>query len=206
MSKPQTKAELFEFYSETLKPLYAAIQSENVLPPEVQFEIHAALDHLSREYVFGEDEKAAIEKAYSHFKRACLDVFKLKVKDAIDHYRELKKLDLSVLDNGKFEGSMRRLIHEIKDEARKARCQEGDTRGDDDEAIQAFELWEPVYAKCVKFEKEFYQHPDLDWATKKTGWFSWRSLIIGAVFGAVVSWFITRGLDSLFPAAGAFRP
>jgi len=202
MSKPQTKAELFEFYSETLKPLYAAIQSENVLPPEVQFEIHAALDHLSREYVFGENEKAVIEKAYSHFKRACLDVFKLKVKDAIDYYRELKKLDLSVLDNGKFEGEMRRLIHEIKDEAREARCKEGDTRGDDDEAIKAFELWEPVYAKCVKFEKEFYQHPELDWARKKAAWFSWRSIGLGALVGGVIGWIIGRMMDSLFPPSG----
>ncbi|MGF1679104.1 MAG: hypothetical protein ACFCUX_07920 [Candidatus Methylacidiphilales bacterium] len=201
MAKPKTKAELFLFYSNTLKPLYAAIQSENELPPEVLFEIHAALDHLSREYTYGEAEDEVVEKAYSHFKRACLDVFKLTVKRTIDHYNELARLDLSVLDNGQFEAEMRSLISKIKDGARKARCNEGvPNQGATNDS--AFDLWEPVYTQCDEFDMKFYRHQQLDWARKKMSWFSWRSLVVGALLGGVISWGISRGLDWLFPATG----
>ena len=71
---PTTFADLFKFYHEHVKILYSSVQVENVMPVELLFELNAALDHVSRHWCYGESEKEAVEKAYSHLKRCCLDV------------------------------------------------------------------------------------------------------------------------------------
>lgn len=76
MRQPKTFVELFEFYQSKVKLFYSAVQAENELPTEILFEINAAFDHVSRYHVYGQSEEEVVAKAYSHLKRACLDVFK----------------------------------------------------------------------------------------------------------------------------------
>jgi hypothetical protein len=167
MSSPRTYKELFEFYRDTVKPLYSEIQLTNTLPTEILFEINAAFDHLSRAWTYGETEPAVVEKAYSHLKRSVLDIFKIVLRTSIAQYEELTKTDISIIDNGKFEVELRKLHHEIKASARAARSGEGDTRSDDAAAVAAFDLWAPVYEKCKRLEREFYESEKWLWAKQR---------------------------------------
>jgi hypothetical protein len=130
---PNNLSELFAFYDERVKPLYSAIQSSNILPTETLFELNAAFDHLSRHWVsrFNEPEAEVIAKVYSHLKRSCLDIFKLKLKETLDLYRELLKIDLSLIDNGAFEKKLKQLVNEIKCGAQVARNNEARIKGSD---------------------------------------------------------------------------
>jgi hypothetical protein len=192
-SRPKTTAELYAFYFEKVKPLYAAVQNQNKLPNEVLFEIHAAFDHLARIHIleFGESEADCVDKAFSHLKRACLDIFKLKTKETLDKFNELKKIDTSVLDNGEYDRNVRALIHKIKLGSEKARCFEGKYKSipGDLRSSEAFDLWEPVLADCAEFEQKFYLHPNLEWAKRRdflltfTRIFLW---IVGTALGTAV--------------------
>jgi hypothetical protein len=166
--KPTNEEELFAFYDQYVKVLYSGIQSENKLPDETLFEINAAFDHFSRIWVYRENKTKAIEKVFAHLKRSCLDIFKITVKRTIVQYEnELKKIDISLIDGGRFEHDLRALIQKIKIGARKARQSEGIPDTDDAE-VTCFDLWEPVYDDCVLFNEKFYNHKDIEWAKKKT--------------------------------------
>ena len=164
--KPKTLKELFDFYQEWVKLLYSAIQTDNVLPQEVLFELNAALDHISRHWIYEEEEETSIEKAYSHLKRSCLDIFKLKAKETFDQWKELRRTHIELIDNGEFKRKAIQTISEIKRQAKEARHMEGDRR-DDKKVIQAFDLWAPVYLKCVEFERDFYLNEHIEWARRK---------------------------------------
>ena len=191
-AKPRTVKELFDFYYAFVKPLYSRVEAENVLPIETLFEINAALDHLSRHWFYGDNEEEAVEKAYSHLKRSCLDIFKLEVKGTVDRYKELQLIDTSIIDNGDLNREMVPLFNEIRAGAASARENEGDARSDDHaQMIVAFDLWTPVYTKCIQFRKRFYLHPRLDWAKRKGFWkrvkeFVW-AFVIGFVSGVCSS-------------------
>jgi hypothetical protein len=182
---PKNIGELFKFYDDYVKLLYGSIEAQNKLPFEVLFEINAAFDHLSRHWTYMETEQAAVEKAYSHLKRCCLDIFKLRAKKANEQYEELKKLDLSYLDNGEYEKNLIKLYYKIEAGAKEARRQEGDSRYDDEHEVGAFERWEPVYQNAVTLEKEFYLHPKLEWLKRKnmtTKWIlNWKAFIVSIV-------------------------
>lgn len=105
--KPKTFPELFQFYDDFVKILYAAIEAENELPQETLFEINAAFDHLSRHWISSQSEEHVVDKAYSHLKRSCLDIFKLFLRDTIDKHGRLTTLDTSIIDNGEFERERR---------------------------------------------------------------------------------------------------
>ena len=138
--KPQTIEDLFKFYHEYVKLLYSSIQADGKLPDETLFELNAALDHISRFWVYGEPESEVVHKAYSHFKRSCLDIFKLKVKDNAIHFSELRELDTSFLDNGDFDGKLIAARHKIKKNSIEARRLEGKIIHDDDFGEKAFAL------------------------------------------------------------------
>jgi hypothetical protein len=163
--KPQTFSELFDFYHSYLKPLYAEVQTENVLPQELLFEMNAGLDHIARCWTYQESEEHVVAKAYSHFKRGCLDVFKIRLVTCVDQRKELAKIDVSAIDNGQFHKKMNTLFAQIKKEATKARREEG--RLDTSDSIPAFELWESVFIKCIEFEESFYQCPHVNWAKSR---------------------------------------
>jgi hypothetical protein len=164
-AEPVKIDDLFRFYHDYVKLLYAAIQAENALPTEVLFELNAAFDHLSRFWIYGETEGKVVDKAFSHLKRSCLDIFKLKVKETIKRYNEILSLHIDLIDNGDFERKLRDLVRKIKDKATHARKEEG--KPDADDSIPCFEPWEEVYDMCIQFEKDFYNHPSIEWADRK---------------------------------------
>jgi hypothetical protein len=108
-AEPKTIEELFRFYNDYVKVLYALVQTENMLPNETLFEINAALDHLSRKWIYQDSEAHVVDKAYGHLKRSCLDIFKLQVAEARVQYEELRKLDTSAIDNGEFDKKLHSL-------------------------------------------------------------------------------------------------
>lgn len=165
--KPKTFNELFLFYHEYAKLLYSETQADNNLPIEMLFEFAAALDHISRRYIIDESEEYVVDKAYSHFKRACLDAFKLRLKKTNDQYNELRNIDTGVIDNGEFDKKLILLISKIRQLAKKARHQEGISQDNEDNVDGCFELWEPVYNMCLDLEKDFYENPNVLWAKKR---------------------------------------
>jgi hypothetical protein len=189
-SEPTTLPELFKFYHEYVKLLYASVSSGGILPQETLFELNAALDHISRYWVYKELEGEAVKKAYSHLKRSCLDVFKIKVNNANDQFKYLRTIDTSVLDNGEFDRNLIALHHEIRIGATNARRLEGESKNDTDGAIRAFELWQPVYEKCIQLETDFVLHPKLNWAKKRARWSRWKERLIGFVFGILAAFIV----------------
>src|SRR5690242_4609010 len=102
-NKPKTFPDLFKFYHEYVKLLYSSVQTRNALPVETLFELNAALDHISRHWAYNESEAEVVDKALSHLKRSCLDIFRLKVKEQREQFKELRKVDTSIIDNGDFD-------------------------------------------------------------------------------------------------------
>lgn len=200
--EPQDRTELFDFYQNQVKLYYSAVQSENELPVEVLFEINAAFDHLSRLYVYGEDEAVVVRKAYSHLKRSCLDVFKVAVREALKKYKELQSIDISLIDNGEFEKDLKRLVSEIKKGAVDARRLEGDPRTNSGSEIPAFDRWVPVYENCLRLEDDFYNHASVDWAKHKGRRLSLKtmtvSIIASVLLGGLLRPVFEKLIDSLF--------
>lgn len=198
MQEP-TFTELFDFYQNKVKLFYSAVQAENELPTEILFEINAAFDHISRFHVYGQPEDEVVAKAYSHLKRACLDVFKIILRDTLLMVAELEKLDISLIDNGKYEKELKTLEHSIKKRAIEARRKEGDPMTvKDDLEVPAFALWLPVFEDCLKLQDDFYHHPAVDWAKKKGRWMSTKSLIVSVVASALFGVLLTKLFEWVF--------
>ena len=120
-------------------------------------------------------------------KRACLDSFKVRLRDTLRKHKELSKVDVTLIDNGQFKHKLNKLISEIKKGGIKARKLEGEIRSDSsDFRVPAFEDWMPVYHNCLKFEEDFYLSPRIEWAKKKGRWLKWKTLIVGTVIGVVL--------------------
>ncbi len=194
MSHPATLEELFGFYNSYVKLLYSAVQADGTLPVEILYEINAAFDHVSRKWVYDEDEEAVVGKAYSHLKRSCLDIFKIKLRDTIDDYKKLCEVDTSILDNGSFDGRMHKFVYELRKKASVARRVEGKCDPDENSAIESFEYWQPVYEDCLEFEKAFFLHSGLPWAKKKLRKYSLKALFLSVL----VSFTLGLGFDILW--------
>jgi hypothetical protein len=119
--RPTDLAQLFSFYHDYVKLLYASVQTTNQIPVEMLFEFNAALDHLSRQWVYPDKEQEVVAKAYGHFKRACLDAFKIKFKETVEQYQQLSAIDTSVIDNGEFDRDLHSFYNQIRGKATKAR-------------------------------------------------------------------------------------
>jgi hypothetical protein len=204
-------ASLFQFYGDYVKVLYTDASTNASLPVEVLFEIHAAFDHLSRIWRYGDPEnlgdfeRAALEKAHSHLKRSCLDIFKIKAREANRQFRELCSVDIGVIE-GSFKTELIDLFGRIKDGVNRARLQEGDTR-DDRQAVKAFDLWAPVYELCWEFERDYFQSRKVDWAKTISRARTWRDykvqFLISFLAGIAVGAFATlsswiRGLLAIW--------
>ncbi len=194
--KPKSFPELFEFYYEDFKPLYGHVQSLNELPLGMLFEVNAAFDHLSRHWHYKQDEEEVVNSVSAHLKRGCFDVFKIVVRDTIDHYNELRRINTSIINNGDFDREMRQLVAEIRSGAITARQAEGDSR-DKITWHKAYELWEPVYINCARFDKEYYLSEKVEWARRKQRWRIWRhrieGVILGVLAGLIVWWLTSLG-------------
>jgi len=161
----ETFQELFDFYHKEYKPLYCYATADNALTQEVLFEIAAAFDHVARYYATDADPKRSESyctgKALSHMKRACLDLYKLKLNETRQIYEDLCKLPINIIDNGKFEENLRRLFAETKEMAARARKLESTN------IPLAFDIWQKVYTNCLRVtSEEFYLHPNVNWAKR----------------------------------------
>ena len=183
---PQSFASLVGLYYDKYKPLYSRIQTFNEMPVELVFEVAAAWDHLSRHWRFEESESDCIDKAARHIKRAVFDAYKLLLKQTVDEYDELKRIDTSLIDNGSFDKQLRLLMSEIRADSVQARTSEGDTAGADG-WNKAFMLWGNVYQKMERFHKDFYMNSNVEWARRKTLAFSWKLRGEGFVIGFAAS-------------------
>ena len=181
-TKPTSFAELFAFYHNYVKLLYSYVQTEGALPNETLFELNAALDHVSRHWAFQESEAEAVDRAFGHLKRSCLDVFKLKLKEAARQYDELRRVDTSIIDNGQFERELRKLWQTIKQGATEARRLEGSDKGP-----RAFDLWEPVFVNCMNFERDFYFNSKVSWARRKGLLITIKNSLLGFLLGILAS-------------------
>ncbi len=190
--EPASIPELFEFYQTRVKLFYSAVQAQNELPVEILFELNAALDHLSRHYIYNEPEAKTVAKAYAHMKRACLDVFKITLRETLLKVKELEAIDISLIDNGKFEPALKQLTHEIKQGATQARQMEGNPlSAANDTEVAAFARWLPVYEDCLRLQQDFYLNPSVDWARKKSKWVSIKTLIISSFLSALMGVILT---------------
>jgi hypothetical protein len=199
---PKTFSALVGLYYDRYKPLYSRIQTFNEMPVELVFEVAAAWDHLSRCWRFGEPEAGCVDKAARHIKRAVFDAYKLLLKQTVDDYDDIKRIDTSLIDNGNFDERLRILMSEIRADSVEARDSEGDTGGVDG-WNKAFALWGAVYQKMEKFHRDFYLNPNIEWARTKTSDFTskrrWEGFWIGVASGVVGSgifaaivWLATR--------------
>lgn len=181
--------DVFEFYQEYIKPIYAEIEAKrNQIPVELLFETYASFDHLKRFYLNEEDENESSKKALSHLKRGVLDAFKLKLKyfnEDVEDFLSLR-IDFELIDNGEFIKNFHKKRNEIYKIAKVARLNE--SKKDIDEA---FEKWYEVSIKIDEFEEEYFNRLDtVEWAKKKT--FSWinKDSIRGFVIGILSSLFV----------------
>ena len=198
MLPPNDLNELFQFYNDYVKLLYSSVQINNELPVEVLFELNAALDHISRKYVYDEPEKVVVEKAFSHLKRSCLDIFKLQVKIATDQFKELRKIDTSIIDNGEFDKKLLTLYHNIQNGARIARKEEGDRRYDKDGYIKSFDLWEPVYENAVLLQEDFYYNKNVEWAKKKNKIYNLKTFLLSLLASFIAGLLTKNYIIQLF--------
>jgi hypothetical protein len=194
MKTPTTLDELFQFYREKVKTLYSYSQSGNQLPQETLFEINAAWDHLARRFDSenNQTEEYVVEKAYSHLRRSCLDIFKLALKNANDQYRDINKVDLSLVDNGDgvFKKELVSLLGSIRDKAEIARREEG--RDFD----RAYDTWWEMYIECRRLEKDFYYSHKIQWARKRLWWKFFMNILMGLVCGVISTLFVQRYINS----------
>lgn len=163
---PSTEADLYRFYREVVKRLYSVTQSENALPAEVLFEIHAAFEHLSRIYVLNADREYEVRKAYAHLKRSCLDIYKIYFRDTLDMLDELRLVDTSVIDNGQFDFDLKSLLGRTRKLAADARASEGDKNGEEEGKVLAFDLWQEVAINCNTLREQYYYSPNVCWAKR----------------------------------------
>jgi hypothetical protein len=192
---PEDLGQLFDFYYQYVKPLYSSVQLENEIPSEVLFELNAALDHISRIYKYNDPPENSCEKAYGHFKRACLDMYKIKLRDHTVQWKDLLTIDVSLIDNGQFEGKMKRARAAIKEKAAQARNEEGDPSA-------GFEHWTEVYEACANFERDFFENPGVTWVrqVKKKSLLAWgKEQVWGIALGMVVAIAGSAAYDALKP-------
>lgn len=192
---PKKFKELFEFYNGYVKVLYSDMQVHNALPNEILFEINAAFDHLDRHYSLGETEEYACKQAYGHLKRSCLDIFKLKVKEAAKCYEKLCEIDIGIIDNGNFINELQRIVRRMKKQAVEARRFEGDKRGDHEQQILAFDKWQPAFKDAITIINDYYDSPKVDWAKRRIHRFNTKQFIFSmtaSFVAGIIFWILIR--------------
>jgi hypothetical protein len=189
-----TENEVYQFYNEKIKVLYAEIEARNnTLPVELLFEIHAAFDHLKRYHVDGEPEQECAKEAFSHLKRGALDAFKLKLKYHNQEYNKLlgNRADLKIIDNGNFLPQLLNDKKGIVQKAQKARTCEG--KKDIDEA---FALWCEVSTLIDAFEEAYFNSTKVPWA-RRQGYFRFGITIVVSFIIGLASGYLAGKIDSI---------
>jgi len=184
--------DVFVFYQEFLKPIYAEIEAEeNEIPVELLFETYAAFDHLKRFYLDKNNKDISIGKAISHLKRGALDGFKLKLKHFNDNIKPFSSIDLTLLDNGEFIQSFLRDKKEIMELAKQARLNEGKHSVD-----QAFDYWNKTYVKITMFEDQYFKYRNkIGWVKRKTFKYITKDHFLAYIMGVLSTVTITYFSD-----------
>ena len=108
------------------------------------------------------------------------------MRETIDQYKKLEKIDTSLIDNGAFDRNLRELIAKIKKTATEARGNECN------DIERAFELWVTVNEDCNIFRKEFYFNQHIGWAKKKTRKYSFKALVISSLVSSGAGWLLAK--------------
>ena len=158
---------------------------------------------MSRYWQYKEAEESVVGACSAHLKRCTFDGYKLILKWTKDHYDELmesKRVNINIIDNGKFRSNLITLWDDIRKSAIEARLAEGDARSSDD--LQgdgwhhAFDLWKDVYVNCQTLNNDYYLSPNVEWAREKTQKERWRDYLFGAA-GAIFFGLVTNFLYDL---------
>lgn len=180
-----TEREVFQFYNDYVKIIYSEIEAKrNSLPVELLFEVHSAFDHLKRTHIDKIDEDTCCKKAYSHLKRGVLDAFKLKLKYFNDDCEILlkSKLDLKLIDNGKYLTLFMQKRNDIIKIAKQARLSESN-----EDIDVSFNLWTEASEKINEFEDSFFDDGKIMWAKRQSFLHFGRDFILGIITGVISS-------------------
>lgn len=191
MGNPCDLKSFYDFYYSEFKPIYGHVETLAQPPVEMFFEINAAFDHISRIYQYAENEQKSVESATRHLKRGTFDAFKIILVETSKQYNELKKVDLSSVDCGRFYSELVSLWYQIKAGSIDARNNEGDNTTPE-KWEEGFARWKKVYGDCVRFEQEFYLSDKVVWAKRKN-----RIKMIASFSGGVIAGIISTILYNL---------
>jgi hypothetical protein len=190
--------ELYDTYNSSVKLLVADIEARTQkFPIEILNEVRAFTDHIARCYLSDKTESQHLEeltKAEGHIKRITLDCYKyLNViffdKIANFEKRDMRHVDLSFIDNGKFYPKFEKLRREAVNLSREARKAESTIK------LLSLELYEKTYNKYNEIEQFIDDNSDnFAWAKKK--FFINRGVAILIWFltllaGGAISWVVT---------------
>lgn len=195
----KTFDELFRFYHDYVKKLYATSQVEDTQSIETLLEIHSAFDHCSRHWTASEPEAECAARAFGHLKRSCLDTFKLQVKRGVQQYHELRQCPVHLVDNGDFLRQLDQLFYAVRTASAEARTQEGVLKSTGNPSA-VFSQWEAVAMQCQRINDEFYMSPKVDWAKRadarqKLRSFAWwliGSFILGGIVCNIIATVVVK--------------
>ena len=186
---------LYKTYNDSVKLLIADLEARNQsFPIEIFNEIRAFTDHVARCYLPGkteEDIQNELVKAEGHIIRTLLDCYKcLNVYffDTIEHFekKDMKYVDLSYVDNGRFMITLRNMKNEAVAFSREAR------RYESQDKAAALQYYEKMYLKYVEIETYIENNSaHLLWAKDKFFKNKARSFVVWLLTllaGVVISW------------------
>lgn len=119
----------------------------------------------------------------------------MNVKEARRQFEELRGIDTSVIDHGQFDSKLVALYTEMASLAKKARLKEGEYRSTGEQQ-HAFELWQPVFDKCVTLEEDFYNSSKVNWAKQRHRSSAWLTFGQGLGF-TVIGSLVTLAIQEL---------
>jgi hypothetical protein len=126
-------------------------------------------------------------------------MFKVIAMDARDQFEELRRLDTSTVDNGRFDPELIRLYGRVQRVVTQGRRLEGISQlKQDEKGIDAcFELWLPALEDCERIEREFYLNPDVNWAVKRSLQDNARVFALGILAAIAAGLILAPNLSTL---------
>ncbi|MDR0955067.1 MAG: hypothetical protein LBM20_06790 [Rikenellaceae bacterium] len=189
--------ELYDTYNNSVKLLVADIEARTQhFPIEILNEVRAFTDHIARCYLSEKTEAQHLEelkKAEGHIKRITLDCYKylnIYLFDEVAYFekRDMRHVDLSFIDNGKFYLKFKKLRREAVNLSREARKTESKDKP------LSLQLYEKTYNKYNEIEQFIDDNSDkLAWAKKK--FFKNNSVaillwVIPIIVSSVITWVV----------------
>lgn len=183
-SPPVNFSGLFSFYTTYVKTLYSTSVQQDEVPVKTLVELSIAFDHLADRWVRNSSEEYVVARAYERLVQACYAIFRLRVNKAKEQYRQLCKIDISSLDNGRFEPALQNLFNTIRSGEAEAIRLENSGLGSEKASL---DQWQQVFNDCNRLEQEFYFNPSLNWAKKLGLETTIRHHLVGFIIGVLSS-------------------